>query len=182
MPSLRRVCTLLTIAVSAQLFALAASAQDLGKLDIKLPDMPAELKELKSLQQIGGACDMLFNRTTKTLGEEYYQAQDGARAGTVFGWMRDLVARRHALDTVGLTGMGIVPADIPVIQKAFRAPNMTPAGMERAFLFCDALGDSITTAVRQALDAQEWKSYQTEIATRTLKALSEQAPKTGAKP
>lgn len=65
-------------------------------------------------------------------------------------------------------------------QQAFRAPNMTPAGMERAYLFCDALGDSVTAAVRQAFDAQAWKSYQTQIATRTLKALTEQAPKAAA--
>lgn len=176
MPPLR-ACA---FALSALLLAPAAQAQAAGKLDFNPPELPAELKGLNSLQQIGGACDMLFNRTTKTLGEEYYQAQDGARAGTVFGWMRDLVARRHALETAGLTGMGIVPADIPVIQKAFRAPNMTPAGMERAFLFCDALGDSVTAAVRQAFDAPAWKAYQTEIATRTLKTLSEQAPKAGA--
>jgi hypothetical protein len=177
MPSLRRVCTLLTFAASAQLFALAASAQDLGKLDIKLPEMPAELKGLKSLQQIGGACDVLFNRTTKTLVKEYFGATDSAAASSFHEMMRELAGRRHALDAMGVTGMGIVPADIPVIQQVFRAPNMSPAGMERAFLFCDALGDSLTATLRQGLKPEEWREYQAAVSKRTLKALLDAAPK-----
>lgn len=164
--------------LAAALLALSstAGAQTQGKLDFKPPELPAEFKGLKSLQQIAGACDMLFNRTTKTLTQEYFKSTDSARASTAHEWMRDLVARRHALETAGVTGMGIVPADIPVIQQAFRAPNMSPAGMERAFKFCDDLGDSVTVAVKQALDATEWADYQAQVSKRTLKALMDNAP------
>ncbi|MBN9372479.1 MULTISPECIES: hypothetical protein [unclassified Hydrogenophaga] len=172
-----RAAPILAAALLALSFTAGAQTPgNQGKLDFQPPDLPAELKGLKSLQQIGGACDMLFNRTTKSLSQEYFKSTDSARAGTVFGWMRDLSARRHALDTAGLTGMGIVPADIPVIQQAFRAPNMSPAGMERAFKFCDELGDSVTAAVKQALDASGWADYQAQVSRRTLKALMDHAP------
>lgn len=91
--------------------------------------------------------------------------------------MRKLVARRHALETAGLTGMGIATADIPVIQRAFRAPNMSPSGMERAFHFCDQLGDSVTAASRQALDDNGWSAFQAKISKRALKTLLDGAPK-----
>lgn len=161
----------------AALLLPTAQAQTSGKLDFTPPDLPAELKGLTSLQQIGGACDMLFNRTTKTLTQEYFKSADSERAGTVFGWMRDLSARRQALETAGVTGMGIVPADIPVIQQVFRAPNMSPAGMERAFHFCDQLGDALTSATRQAFNDKEWGEFQTTVSKRALKTLLDGAPK-----
>lgn len=164
------------LAAALIVLASTAQAQTQGKLDFKPPDLPAEFKGLKSLQQIGGACDVLFNRTTKTLTDEYFKSTDSERAGAVFGWMRNLVARRHALETAGVTGMGIATGDIPVIQAAFRAPNMSPAGMERAFKFCDDLGDSVTVAAKQALDASVWADYQAQVSRRTLKALMDNAP------
>lgn len=175
MPFTRARASALFIAVA--LLLPTAQAQTSGKLDFNPPDLPAELKGLTSLQQIAGACDMLFNRTTKTLIEEYFKSTDGERAGTVFGWMRNLVARRHALETAGVTGMGIATADIPVIQRAFRAPNMSPAGMERAFHFCDQLGDAVTSATRQAFNDKEWGEFQAEVSRRALKTLLDGAPK-----
>ncbi|HSX94707.1 MAG TPA: hypothetical protein VLG41_17420 [Hydrogenophaga sp.] len=165
------------LSFAAALLLPSALAQSTGKFDFNPPDLPAELKGLTSLQQIGGACDMLFNRTTKTLTQEYFKATDSERAGTVFGWMRDLSARRQALETAGVTGMGIVPADIPVIQQVFRAPNMSPAGMERAFHFCDQLGDALTSATRQAFNDKEWGEFQTAVSKRALKTLLDGAPK-----
>ncbi len=164
------------LSLAATLCLPAALAQTSAPFDLKPPEMPAELKGLKTLQQIGGACDMLFNRTTKSLSQEYFKSTDSARASTAHELMRDLAARRHALETVGMTGMGIAPADIPVIQQAFRAPNMSPAGMERAFKFCDDLGDSVTTSIKQALDASEWADYQAQVSKRTLRALMDNAP------
>lgn len=165
------------LAIALLALSSTAGAQTTGKLDIKTPELPAEFKGLTSLQQLGGACDMLFNRTTKTLTQEYFKSTDSARAGTVLGWMRDLTARRHALETARVTGVGIATADIPVIQQVFRAPNMSPAGMERAFHFCDQLGDSVTGAVRQAFNDKEWGEFQTEVSKRALKTLLDGAPK-----
>ncbi|WP_288252150.1 hypothetical protein [uncultured Hydrogenophaga sp.] len=167
----------LPLALAALLaLPLAAQAQRSSLIEMTVPERPAEIRNL-TVQQYGGACEILFKREVKNLSAMYFQATDGARASVAHELLRELMARKYALNTFRATGLGIAPADVPVIQKAFQAPNMTPAGMERTRKFCDQYGDAVEALVRQHADTEQWVGYQAEISVATLKALMESAPK-----
>ena len=113
----------------------------------------------------------------KSLSKVYFEATDGNKASVAHELMRELMARKHALNTFRATGLGIAPADVPVIQKAFQAPNMSAAGMERVRRFCDQYADAVQATVREHAEADLWASYQADISLQTLKALVDNAPK-----
>ena len=169
---------------SVSLFALAAllalpfaaHAQRSNLLDIPVPERPKEIAHL-NVQQYGGACEVLFKREVQAESQRYYEATDSTQASTAHTAMRDLMARKHALNFFRATGMGIAPADVPVIQKAFQAPNMSAAGMKRVRQFCDQYADTVTAAVREHAEPEMWASYQADISLQAAKALVENAPK-----